>query len=284
LRGISSGHGDEAVADRVVEDAAEKVARAYRARAGSAILIRPDGHVAWRSPIADRPGLESWLDGVLGLKDAHPAPHGFAMPDVAPRPRVPGRPRDAAIDEIVLRAAFKLFLERGAEGATIDDIAKRTGIARAAIYRRWKSREDLLLAALRAQKQPPAGDPDAIAHMPLEDLIRHIQENLVEALLRPEVPTPVARLIGSQLAYPQLVRSYREQFVEPARQAVLRVITKGRESGSLRWTPDPELLRDRLGGAVIHRIVMRTAAPEEKRERQWVEALMSHIGLVTRQD
>jgi 4,5-epoxidase len=78
LRVISSGQGDEAGADRAVEDAAEKVARAYRARAGSAILIRPDGHVAWRSPAADRRGLESWLDGVLGLKSAHPAPHGFA--------------------------------------------------------------------------------------------------------------------------------------------------------------------------------------------------------------
>jgi hypothetical protein len=77
LRVISSGRGDEDGADRVVEDAAEKVARAYRARAGSAILIRPDGHVGWRSPIADPRGLESWLDGVLGLKNAHPAPHGF---------------------------------------------------------------------------------------------------------------------------------------------------------------------------------------------------------------
>jgi hypothetical protein len=78
VRVISRGRGDEAGADRVVEDAAEKVARAYRARAGSAILVRPDGHVAWRSPTADRRGIESWLDGVLGLKNAHPAPHGFA--------------------------------------------------------------------------------------------------------------------------------------------------------------------------------------------------------------
>jgi AcrR family transcriptional regulator len=204
------------------------------------------------------------------------------MPDAAPRPRLPGRPRDAAIDEIVLRAAFELFLERGAEGATIDDVAKRTGVARATIYRRWKSREDLLLAALRALKQPPAGDPDAIARMSLEDLIRHIQEVLVEALLRPEVPTLIARLIGAQLAFPQLVRSYREQFVEPAWQAILRVIAREQESGSLRCAPDPELLRDLLTGALIHRILMRTAAPEEKKERQWVEALMSHIGLVTR--
>jgi AcrR family transcriptional regulator len=206
----------------------------------------------------------------------------LVMPDAAPRPRLPGRPRDAAIDEVVLRAAFELFLERGAEGATIDDIAKRTGVARATIYRRWKSREDLLVAALRTLKRPAAGDPDAIAQMPLEDLIRHIQEVLVESLLRPEVPTLVARLIGAQFAYPQLVRSYREQFVEPAWRAVLGVIMKGRESGSLRGAPDPELLRDLLTGALIHRIVMRTDAPEEKKEREWVEALMSHLGLVTR--
>lgn len=52
----------------------------------------------------------------------------------------------------------------------------------------------------------------------------------------------------------------------------------------MRPTPDPDLLRDLLTGALIHRIVMRTAAPEEKKERRWVEALMSHLGLVTRRD
>ena len=51
---------------------------------------------------------------------------------------------------------------------------------------------------------------------------------------------------------------------------------------------DPRLIRTFSGhsitGALIHRIVMRTAAPEEKKERRWVEALMSHLGLVTRRD
>jgi 4,5-epoxidase len=65
LQVVSGKEGLEVDADRLLEDPGGKVARAYRARPGSAILIRPDGHVAWRSPTADRRGLEAWLDGVL---------------------------------------------------------------------------------------------------------------------------------------------------------------------------------------------------------------------------
>ena len=74
--------------------------------------------------------------------------------------RPPGRPRDAAIDELVLRATLDLLAERGMEATTIQAVSDRTGIARATIYLRWPGRSALILArpalggraaALRAQ-------------------------------------------------------------------------------------------------------------------------------------
>ncbi|MGB3583022.1 MAG: FAD-dependent monooxygenase [Roseiarcus sp.] len=62
---VSGKEGGEVDADRLLEDPGGKVARAYGARAGAAILVRPDGHIAWRSAIADRRGLEAWIDGAL---------------------------------------------------------------------------------------------------------------------------------------------------------------------------------------------------------------------------
>jgi 4,5-epoxidase len=62
---VSGSAGDGIDADRLINDARREVARAYRARPGAAILVRPDGHIAWRSAPADRRGLEAWLDGAL---------------------------------------------------------------------------------------------------------------------------------------------------------------------------------------------------------------------------
>src|SRR4029453_433340 len=70
--------------------------------------------------------------------------------------RPPGRPRDAAIDELVLRAALDLLAERGMEATSIQAVSDRTGIARATIYLRWPGRSALVLAALRwAIGRPP---------------------------------------------------------------------------------------------------------------------------------
>ena len=70
--------------------------------------------------------------------------------------RPPGRPRDAAIDELVLRATIDLLAERGMEATTIQAVSDRTGIARATIYLRWPGRSALILAALRwAIRRPP---------------------------------------------------------------------------------------------------------------------------------
>lgn len=70
--------------------------------------------------------------------------------------RPPGRPRDAAIDELVLRAALDLLSERGMDATTIQAVSDRTGIARATIYLRWPGRYALILSALRwAVGRPP---------------------------------------------------------------------------------------------------------------------------------
>jgi len=62
----------------------------------------------------------------------------------------PGRPRDTGITERVLSTATILFGERGWAGFTIDRVAAESGVGKSAIYRRWESKEDLLVAALSA--------------------------------------------------------------------------------------------------------------------------------------
>ena len=60
----------------------------------------------------------------------------------------PGRPRDAALDASILRAAMEILGESGIHAVTMDAVAQRAGAGKASLYRRWKSKDELLADAL----------------------------------------------------------------------------------------------------------------------------------------
>ncbi len=61
-----------------------------------------------------------------------------------------GRPRDERIDDAVLKATHEILEERGFGGLSIAAIAERAGTTPPAIYRRWRSKGDLVLQTVFA--------------------------------------------------------------------------------------------------------------------------------------
>ena len=59
-----------------------------------------------------------------------------------------GRPRDARCDQAILEATLEMLVEGGAANLSIDGVAQRAGVGKATIYRRWSSKEALVLEAL----------------------------------------------------------------------------------------------------------------------------------------
>jgi AcrR family transcriptional regulator len=68
------------------------------------------------------------------------------LPESAPAPRRRGRPGYDL--EAVLRAAVEVFNERGYDGASMEDLSKRLGIAKSGIYHHVSGKEELLRLAL----------------------------------------------------------------------------------------------------------------------------------------
>ena len=78
------------------------------------------------------------------------------------RPRT-GRPYDHSSDASILANTLDLLAERDYERVTLDEVAARTGKAKTTLYRRWATKEELVLAAIRAAGRPPEADllPDS---------------------------------------------------------------------------------------------------------------------------
>jgi AcrR family transcriptional regulator len=61
--------------------------------------------------------------------------------------------------EATLAAAYELLTEGGLGGVSVDEISRRSGVAKTTIYRHWPTRSALLLEAC-AQFTPPPEAPD----------------------------------------------------------------------------------------------------------------------------
>lgn len=162
--------------------------------------------------------------------------------------RRPGRPRRATTDDAITRAALDLLAERGFQAATIEAIADRAGVGRNTIYRRWRSKEELIADALRELTTDVdwgADDLYSLLLTWLRDFARTFSDPLQGRLL--------VGVLGELQQNPVFADVYADRVVRPRREALLARLVEARERGELRPDADVELVADLLGGALLLR-------------------------------
>lgn len=70
-----------------------------------------------------------------------------------------GRPRDPAVDQAILDAARSVLARRGFTGTSMDEIARQAGVGKDTLYRRWKSKEELVLHLLKTMSEQSVPAP-----------------------------------------------------------------------------------------------------------------------------
>ena len=170
----------------------------------------------------------------------------------------PGRPRNPAVDRAILRAALALFIEHGVAGASIEKIARRAGVARTSVYRRWSSREALMAQAIEVARNAAGFSEEVMDRTPAEDFAQLLLDACATAA-RPEIRRLMARLIGSVPDWPNLLEVYRDTYYLPRRRAFLRALERVKAAGLLARGTDTEALADRFTGAMMHRLLLAPA-------------------------
>ena len=161
--------------------------------------------------------------------------------------RPPGRPRSAASHEAILRATLELLGEKGFSGMSMDAVAARAGVSKATIYRRWKSKEELVGELLDV-----LGDVVEVADTgdPFEDL-------MITSRGAAERGEAASRLIsalqGEAAVNPEFEKLFREKLLERRRDQLRTFIRNAIAAGHIREDADVEFLADVMFGTVVMR-------------------------------
>ena len=149
------------------------------------------------------------------------------------------RRRGAELEGAILDAAWEQLIAEGYEHFTVDTVAARARTSKPVLYRRWKTREDMLRATVRHRG---AADPPAIPDTGT------LRGDLLALLTQANTTrNPMAALVSSMLGsyYNQTgptPAELRDAFLRPRGSVVEQVVNRAVERGEV----DPARLTPRI--------------------------------------
>ena len=194
--------------------------------------------------------------------------------------RAGGRPRSTDVDAAILNVALTLFIEGGLAAVTFEQIAKRSGVSRTAIYRRWRSREELIAQALAALRERAEEAFSDWAERPLSEVLDWFIDNVPRQMLDPAYRSLTRNVLSLGDDSP-LKAIYAEQVLRPRREAFTRMIEKARADGVVAEGLDPEMMQDIITGALFHQLLLGGDQPSETEIRSYIVRLLTNLGLLS---
>jgi AcrR family transcriptional regulator len=186
--------------------------------------------------------------------------------------RRPGRPRDPGIDAAVVRAALAALAETGYGRLTLEQVARRAGTTKPAIYRRWPNRQRLVLAALGSRLGQARAPDTGCTLCDLDECLK-----VFVAAFRRMPADVLGALYADCAGDPELRAAFMAELFEPPRAAVREALERARARGELRDDVDTELVLDLIGSLVHYRALFGHAPTSDLEVERAVEALLQGI-------
>jgi AcrR family transcriptional regulator len=172
------------------------------------------------------------------------------------------RRRGAELEQVLLDAAWQELQRVGYAAFTIDAVAQRAGTSRPVLYRRWSSRAQLVLAAVRAHLPPVTADdiPDTGS----------LRGDLIAALRfwrqrYEEVGPAIMNGLASELDH----LPTEDLDVVPAIAAT--IIERAARRGDIGPRPVPPHVRDTPAALLRHELVVLHRRPTDEQLAQIVD-------------
>jgi AcrR family transcriptional regulator len=179
------------------------------------------------------------------------------------------------VTEAITAAVLDELAEVGYGRLSMDAVARRAGVGKSALYRRWPSKQDMVLTVL--------GDFSvALAEVHDTGSLRGDVVATLEAMQRwlthPRFSLVFPDLIAEAGRNPALAEAVRTAIGEPRRRLGAAVIGRAVERGELPADTDVEMALDLVGAPLYWRLVVRRAEAEPDLVARLADALVRALG------
>lgn len=205
---------------------------------------------------------------------AHPTPEAVGTA------RAKGRPRSAAADRAILAATREALAELGWGGLTMGHVASRAGVAKTTLYRRWPSKNELVVDAV-ATLFDDLVMPDLGS---LRADIEAVVAQFADLLARPETQAALLALFAEGIRDRQLHRRIREAIVDPQKRLVRQGRTAAQARGELEPDTDAgsaceevDIIFDTIAGTVEHRVLVSGEPITPEWTRRFTDLLLGPL-------
>ena len=154
---------------------------------------------------------------------------------------------------------------QGVAGTTIEGVAADAGVGKTTIYRRWPTKNDMILAAL--SDVVPPGDPPDTGSMAGD--MAALAETQRRRLAGSGLSGIVPRVLAESMSDPELHQDFVDRVVSPFRALLRLFIERGIERGELRPDLEVEALVDLLHAIPVYKILMSRGDPASLDQIPW---------------
>ncbi|MGW6658930.1 TetR/AcrR family transcriptional regulator [Rhodococcus sp. NPDC055024] len=197
------------------------------------------------------------------------------MSRAIPQPSGRGRPSDPEIEARLLSATLELYGDLGWARLNLDLIARHAKVGKAALYRRWQTKEQIMTAALRSSKMSVADFDTGTLR---GDLVA-IGQVTVERLLGEHGSARMRAMIDAKI-FPELfegdIAEFRNESIVGGRETIFRAI----ERGEISKGTSPALILDAVAGTIEHRFLMTPMSKIKEFESSADKYIESVVDLV----
>jgi AcrR family transcriptional regulator len=149
--------------------------------------------------------------------------------DVA-RPSRGGRPRDPSRDGVIRAAILRLLAEVGYGALTMDAVAAEAGVGKATIYRRWRTKQDLVVDTISDLNRAEATPPDTGS---VEGDLRAMMQQMVKTITGPTGAATLS-LLSTIPHQPALAEAFRNGPLAVWRQSFAEIWSRAERRGEVR--------------------------------------------------
>ncbi|GAA1077883.1 TetR/AcrR family transcriptional regulator [Nocardiopsis metallicus] len=163
--------------------------------------------------------------------------------EAAPR----GRPRDANRDRALMDATLAELRLHGYSGLTTAAVARRAGVSTATLYRRWRSKEDLVVGAAQAWAENLGPDID---HQDLRCDLGALLQDKAAALEGPSGQL-LRAVLGEAAHNRALADVLFDAFVIPLQERVFALLERAVARQEIPPVEDPLVVAEMVIGPMV---------------------------------